>query len=1209
MEEPAMKWNVFLRRLTASALSVVLLLSLCTTAFASETGDAVCTTPDQCTGGTHVEGCALYVKPDAPTCTQLEGCTDTAHAQGCPLYKAPKAPECTQLDGCTDTAHAQGCPLYQAPKAPECALLDGCTDTAHAEGCPLYKAPKAPECALLDGCTDTTHAEGCPLYEAPKAPTCTTPDQCVDGNHIEGCPLYVKPADPTPVQKVQALIDSLPGTVDETNAETVRALLTAIDKAKAALTDEERNSLDTEKYVTAQTALGAYDEAQTLQTDPIVKIGDQGYATLGDAVAAVPTDNTPTEITFLKDAAGGGVQVTAGQNIIFNLANHTYTVGAPTVGSTGTETSGFHLLKGSTVTMQNGTIKASDYYNLQMMIQNYSDLTLKDITLDADNQTNLDDVVSINHGNVLITGNTNIYGSPSSSDKLAFDVYYWPDGGYPEVHVTVDTTGTITGDIEYDAHEGNNSQDAAKKATLQIKNGTINGSISANTGSSEGEEMNHGITITGGSFSDNVSAFVPDGNTAIQGDDGRFTIGVDPNAAVAEVNGKGYMTLAEAIAAAPEGATVTLLRDTTSDYFNFPRSVTLDLGGHRLTSSVIDNYALGVKDNVNVEIKNGEIKCNEYGISCTDGNLTLANMSLESTTKYAIKNFDNSTVTINKDATVIGVYYPIYIAGTEKGDISQKPTLNVYGTVRTTGGYAISGNGSNQASTTINIYEGAKIEGVADGIYHPQPNGVINVYGGTITAETGIEMRAGTLNVSGGTITGTYTPFFVKANDDGNTTHGVGIAVAQHNTQQPIDVNISGGNISGYYAVYESNPQNNPTSATDKIDIDIIGGNFKTINGGKETVCSTSKRLEVSGGTFDHAVPPEYCADSYHPRDNGNGTYTVHQDSFGAPEFIWENNSGTLACTAKFTCATCGSTKTLPCIIDPSTGTASVTYGGKTYTDNRSLNIIDAQGNTTTEAAAYTHLSGASVTIRCSGAFDLFESVTIDSNTTPLTKGTDYTVARGSTVITFKPAFLNTLSVGTHQVNLHYKAGSYTTDVAQATLLIHPNWDKLTVKVTADRSSVRPGKTITYTVKVTNNTGVDLSNYTLTCTPDKNLTFVSATGSYTTADNQWKNLKLDNGKTATLTAKFTVKSTTKNGTTLPFTVKITAASGTVDAATYTLPNNVTPTSSVSVKVSNKASIIPDTGDTSNIGVWTAVMVVTLIVLVIVACVFFKKRRK
>ena len=40
------------------------------------------------------------------------------------------------------------------------------------------------------------------------------------------------------------------------------------------------------------------------------------------------------------------------------MNGHTYTVSKPTVGSSGTETNGLQLLKGSTVTFKNGTLNS-----------------------------------------------------------------------------------------------------------------------------------------------------------------------------------------------------------------------------------------------------------------------------------------------------------------------------------------------------------------------------------------------------------------------------------------------------------------------------------------------------------------------------------------------------------------------------------------------------------------------------------------------------------------------------------------------------------------------------------------------------------------------------------------------------------------------------------------------------------------------------------
>ena len=305
--------------------------------------------------------------------------------------------------------------------------------------------------------------------------------------------------------------------------------------------------------------------AAVSETD-VVKIGDTGYATLGDAVAAVPTDGTQTTITFLKDATGGGVQVQAGQNIIFDFDTHTYTVGAPTVGSTGTETSGFQLLKGSNVTMQNGALKGSDYQNLRIMIQNYCDLNIVDMDLDASNAPQCDYVMSNNHGDVSITGETNI---TAAEGKNAFDVYYWPAGGYGDgVSVTVDTTGTISGNIEYGSDGTDKGKESvADNAKLVINDGFIDGNLSTSGLSANNDT---GIEVSGGAFTgDSLAKYVTAEDVVKISADGGNTITV-----LGEENINDVLDEIEN----PENVTVTIEKLADDTVLNLPVGITVENG-------------------------------------------------------------------------------------------------------------------------------------------------------------------------------------------------------------------------------------------------------------------------------------------------------------------------------------------------------------------------------------------------------------------------------------------------------------------------------------------------------------------------------------------------------------------------------------------------------------------------------------------------------
>lgn len=112
--------------------------------------------------------------------------------------------------------------------------------------------------------------------------------------------------------------------------------------------------------------------------DHVAAIDSMHYDTLQDAVDAVTTA-TPTTITLRKNAAGNGVVVPSGCNITFDLNSKTYTIDS-TVGSTGTETNGFQLLRDSTITFKNGSITST---KAKILIQNYSNLTLDEVTLNG----------------------------------------------------------------------------------------------------------------------------------------------------------------------------------------------------------------------------------------------------------------------------------------------------------------------------------------------------------------------------------------------------------------------------------------------------------------------------------------------------------------------------------------------------------------------------------------------------------------------------------------------------------------------------------------------------------------------------------------------------------------------------------------------------------------------------------------------------------
>ena len=77
------------------------------------------------------------------------------------------------------------------------------------------------------------------------------------------------------------------------------------------------------------------------------------------------------------------------------------------------------------------------------------------------------------------------------------------------------------------------------------------------------------------------------------------------------------------------------------------------------------------------------------------------------------------------------------------------------------------------------------------------------------------------LIINDGNITGTSNTYEVKENGNGTTTKGAAVAVAQHNTKQPIIVMINGSNLKAIVPLTEVNPQHNPPEALELIEIEV----------------------------------------------------------------------------------------------------------------------------------------------------------------------------------------------------------------------------------------------------------------------------------------------------------------------------------------------------------------------------------------------------
>ena len=573
-----------------------------------------------------------------------------------------------------------------------------------------------------------------------------------------------------------------------------------------------------------------------------------------------------------SSGAGGGAGnvSTSTTNAITNEADLRTALESANDGGTitisGTISINAPLVITKTVTLTGGSITASDSFtansdkladmSLISLKTAGKVLTLKDITLDA-NQKTL--VVFSNAGKVVVDGAT-ITGGKTNSYVAGV---YMTSASQFEMN-----SGSITGNEVGDSYKTDSyTQYAAdlwiganaNGALTSINGGTI-GNIFVNSNAWSASNPG-GFTMTDGNVTNLYveydagygASFTYQGGTIenlyISTTEGNgnhkavtpvigmtYTGGQTSDDAltpVAQVGTTTYGTLASAVAATTGEQTITLLKDTAlTSSISIEKNITLDLGGKTLSRKggmLLDIYG-------NVTIQNGTI-------AMTNTTGAGADIWVNKTAKLTVEK--SATISAPSNSFAIAYYQDCTAA-----EVTLKGTL-------TGDGNGITVNGLITGTTTENklTVDGATINVGGHGIYQAG-NATTALNNSAITGATGIEIRAGKLNVDNSTITGNGT-FKCESNDNGTTTDGVGIAIAQHTTKLPINVTISGGTISGTYAVYESNPQTNDADSIAKVKLSITDGNF---NGSTAAVYSQDVKNFISGGLFSSTIDNPYCA-------------------------------------------------------------------------------------------------------------------------------------------------------------------------------------------------------------------------------------------------------------------------------------------------------------------------------------------------------------
>lgn len=381
------------------------------------------------------------------------------------------------------------------------------------------------------------------------------------------------------------------------------------------------------------------------------------------------------------------------------------------------------------------------------------------------------------------------------------DLWDDQDNNWSLISVRENGDLTITGNGTLDAKKDDcyavDVQDETAKATLEngtfvgnittvyVFEGTLvvkDGSYSIKQLNSNGVQNQYGLTIncydqnykngtakvliTGGTFAhfnpvDNAAEgtgtnFATSGYETVEGTDGLYTAQVksDNAAAIDDVQ---YATLADAVAAANNGDTVTLLTNTAEDItIAQDKDITLDLNGKKLTNRTSDTITVALGANLTIEGK-GTVDNISHGKAAVynNGSVTLnggtytrsketGDVKVDKNSYYNILN--HGSMTINKDVTVeqsgnfsslVANGYYDYEGVTSKGEKSQyiegtnaaEPTLTIKGgtfsgginTLKNDDGGNITINGG-----TVTNYTQAAL----------QNHNVATINGGTFTADS-----------------------------------------------------------------------------------------------------------------------------------------------------------------------------------------------------------------------------------------------------------------------------------------------------------------------------------------------------------------------------------------------------------------------------------------------------------------------------------------
>ena len=470
------------------------------------------------------------------------------------------------------------------------------------------------------------------------------------------------------------------GTVDGTLGTYTygNGLIPIDDAAKATIEVTGGTfSSDPTKYVVEDSGVtkntdGTFGVAKAY----LAKVGDTSYYTMEEAFKAQTASGA--DIVLLRDYTTGSTFNSGTVERTVDLNGHTWTCTGTDANSAAFEINN----PNATLTVKNGKVFSSQLVGLIPSAMGgtikYDNSTLVfdgvEMTTNArsgieTNGNNTNDTVTLRNSTLNVPNGFGIYFPSSGTLTIDNSVINAETMGVQVCSGSLNVTGadtaiTVSGDgIDKTINDGAIEDGAAisivnragykgldkikvegGKFTAKGDNAAVKAYNWENQTASAFDNSKNVVAISGGTFSSAVDkSLCAEGYIPTQNADG--TYGVKEGKFVAEVGSTKYETLAEAIAAAQEGQTVTLLADVADcGSLTISKNITLDGSGHTISgnSSISVNMPGNAAADVTIrnvnfkDIANGN-KLSAFYFSQVKGKLTITGCTFDSIEYEAIQ--------------------------------------------------------------------------------------------------------------------------------------------------------------------------------------------------------------------------------------------------------------------------------------------------------------------------------------------------------------------------------------------------------------------------------------------------------------------------------------------------------------------------------------------------------------------------------------------